>query len=184
MSVDGTDFRVRGKLLPNGQPDKRLCSYKFKGPALRYEVGMCIRTSDIVWINGPFLPGVYNDLAMFWSEGGLRDQLEDDERVEADDGYIGNCPHHCKCPKLMAHREDQKRMKARLRMRHETVNERFKNFNCLQDRFRHPLEKHGNFFRAVAVLTQLAMSGGEELFDCREYDDRLSDQQVAALYGL
>lgn len=75
-------------------------------------------------------------------------------------------------------------MRTRLRLRHETVNERFKNFECLANRFRHPLNKHSSFFGAVAVLTQLAISGGEELFDMREYDDRLTDAQVKALYGV
>ena len=39
-------------------------------------------------------------------------------------------------------------------------------------------------FRAVAVANQLAMELGEELFDVREYDDRLTDEQITALYGL
>lgn len=98
--------------------------------------------------------------------------------------YIGDAPYYVKCPGSTSNNGLQNRMRGRLRMRHETVNERFKNFGCLANRFRHPLNKHSSFFRAVAVLTQLAMSGGEELFDMREYDDRLTDEQVSALYGL
>lgn len=85
-SVDGTDFRVKGRILPDGKPDKRLYSYKFKGPGLRYEVALCIRFSDIVWIAGPYEPLVWNDIMIF--RDGLRDQLDDGERIEADDGYI------------------------------------------------------------------------------------------------
>ena len=69
-------------------------------------------------------------------------------------------------------------------MCHETVNERFKNFGCLEHRFKHQLTKHSLFFRAVAVLVQLSMSGGEELYDMREYHDNMSDAEVAWLYAL
>ena len=180
--MDGTDFRIKGKLLPDGKPDKRLYSYKFKGPGLRYEVAVTVRSSDIVWIAGPYLPGLFNDIMIF--RDGLRNYLDDGERVEADDGYMGDCPYYCKCPGSIATRSNQKKMKARLRMRHETVNERFKNFSCLESRFRHSIAKHSACFRAVVVLTQLAMSGGEALFDMREYNDRLSDAQVEALFGI
>jgi len=65
VSVDGTDFRCRGRKLLSGKPDKHYYTPKFKGPGYRYEVALCIRTSDIVWIAGPYLPGVYNDLMIF-----------------------------------------------------------------------------------------------------------------------
>lgn len=115
---------------------------------------------------------------------GLRNQLDDGERVEADVGYIGDCPYYCKCPKSIVHKEGQQQMRGELRMRHENVNKRFKNFECLANRFRHPLNKHSPFFRAVAVLTQLSISGGEALFGMREYHDNLTDAQVQVLYGL
>jgi hypothetical protein len=69
-------------------------------------------------------------------------------------------------------------------MRHETINERLKNFHCLKVKFRHSASKHAACFWAVAVLTQLAIESGEEMFDMREYDDRLSDAQIIQLYGL
>ena len=110
--------------------------------------------------------------------------LDPGERVEADDGYIGDNPQYILCPGSYAKRLDQSRMKGRLRMRHKTVNERIKNFDCLTDRFRHSAEKHSSCFRAACVLTQIGMEAREELFDMREYDDRLSDAQVAVLYGV
>lgn len=61
-SVDGVDFRVKGKKLMSGKPDKRYYSFKFKGPALRYLIAMSVHSTDMVYLDGPYLPGVYNDL--------------------------------------------------------------------------------------------------------------------------
>lgn len=182
MSVDCTDCPFKGRRLHNGRQDPRFYSYKFKASGLRYEVGLAIRAPDIVWIAGPYLPGVLNDLSIF--RRGLRSMLSPGERVEGDDGYMGDCPQYCKCPGAYGAARSQEKMRGRLRMRHETVNERLKHFTCLTERFRHDAEKHAAAFRAVAVLTQLAIEGGEELMDMREYDDNLTDAQVEQLYGL
>jgi hypothetical protein len=69
-------------------------------------------------------------------------------------------------------------------MRHETINERLKNFHCLKVKFHHSASKHVACFWAVAVLTQLRIESGEEMFDMQEYDDSLSDAQIVQLYGL
>ena len=75
VSVDGTDICFKGKVLPNGKPDKHFYSYKYKAPSLCYEIALCIRSSDIVWIAGPYLPGVYNGHMNF--REGLRGELAD-----------------------------------------------------------------------------------------------------------
>lgn len=110
--------------------------------------------------------------------------LDPGERVEADDGYVGESPKYVKCPSFYAARTNQARMRGRVRMRHESVNERFKNFRCMVDRFRHGEIKHALCFRAVAVLVQLSMMNGEKLFDVREYNDRLTDKDVARIFRL
>ncbi len=69
-------------------------------------------------------------------------------------------------------------MHMRTQLRHETINERFKNWRCLEERFRHGIEKHSSCFRAIAVLTQLAFESGESLFDAREYNDDLIEDDV------
>ena len=171
----------RNLSLYEGSPDKRYYSKKFNGPGYRYEVALSILSSDIVWIAGPYFPGEWNDIKIF--RHGLMHELDDGERVEADDGYWGECPMYCKCPRKLP-KEERKRMTGRLRMRHETVNERFKNFSCMASRFRHGGKKHAACFRAVVVLTQLAIESGEELFDMREYNDNLTDEQVVTLFGL
>ena len=64
--------------------------------ALRYKVALNIQTGDICWINGAFPAGKYGDLEIFRSA--LMSYLEDFERVEADDGYIGEAPEKVRCP--------------------------------------------------------------------------------------
>ena len=101
-------------------------------------------------------------------------ELEQWERAEADDGYIGECPQHIKCSNGITRQEDREKLNQRQRNRHETVNERFKNFGCMSKKFRHSPAKHGTCFSCVVILTQLAIEHGEELFPI-EYKDGLTD---------
>jgi hypothetical protein len=96
-SIDGVDFRVKEKKLLNGMPDPKYYSFKFKGPGLRYLVAMSIRSSDIVFVSGPYLPGVHNDLQVL-CQSGLLEMLERREELEADDGYIAEHPAYIHCP--------------------------------------------------------------------------------------
>jgi hypothetical protein len=127
-------------------------------------------------------PGDWPDVEVF--RDGLIHALVQFERAEADDGYIGVCPGHTKCPGHISSEKRRERMQMRTRLRHETINERFKNWRCLEERFRHGIEKHSSCFRAIAVLTQLAIESGESLFDAREYDDDLTDDDVRNVLGL
>ena len=130
-------------------------SHKFaKKGGLRYEVGLCILTGDIVWINGPFPCGDWNDMSIFRSS--LMSHLEHGERVEADDGYIGEHPRYVKCPAGFANPAATEFMQRRVRSRQETVNKRFKHFEILKQIFRSDLDKHGDAFRACAVITQIS----------------------------
>ena len=64
---------------------------KTNSSGLQYKVALNILTGDICWINGPFLPGEWNDLEIFHSS--LMTWLDPFERVEANDGYAGARPH-------------------------------------------------------------------------------------------
>ena len=86
ISVDTTDCKVTERPAEPRWPGWK--SHKFKGAAARYEVGVCIRTGGIVWINGPFPAGHNADVAIF--RRFLRDELDDGEYVEADGGYRGD----------------------------------------------------------------------------------------------
>ena len=60
VMVDGTDFWIC-------EPEpftKNFYSHKFAKAGLHYEVGVCIQTGLIVWINGPFVAGKYNDITI------------------------------------------------------------------------------------------------------------------------
>jgi hypothetical protein len=98
--------------------------------------------------------------------------LEPFERVEADDGYSGEDPGKIKSAGSALHNptEHRKLERQRVRSRHETVNKRFKQFKCIQSRFRHNVKHHGDCFYAVAVLTQLMIENGHPLFQV-EYSD-------------
>ena len=78
---------------------------KFKAPGLQYKVALCRSIGDIVWTSGPHAPRIINELQIFRFR--LKHQLDYCERVEADDGYIGECPMCCKCPNGPDHLQDR-----------------------------------------------------------------------------
>ena len=98
-------------------------------------------------------------------------RLEDVERVEADKGYRGasgkvDLPHECLG---RSNPIKQRRSKALVRARHETLNKRLKQFNCLKMIFRHDLSKHKTTFKAVCVITQYTLECGNPLFRISGY---------------
>jgi hypothetical protein len=40
-------------------------SYKLNGPGMHYEIGVCIATGHIVWLNGPYKPQPWVDISIF-----------------------------------------------------------------------------------------------------------------------
>ena len=162
LSVDGTDFRI-----PNHGP--AFASHKYKGKsALRYEVALDIEEGDIAWINGGFPAGRWPDEEIF--RHGLRSWLDPNERVEADDGYIGEARLKVKCPASFPNPIEKEAMQARVRTRQETVNKRFKQWGILKQVYRHDIKTHSVVFRAIAVITQISLHNGEPLFDV-DYND-------------
>jgi hypothetical protein len=100
--------------------------------------------------------------------------LEEGERVEADDGYVGEDPLNVKAASSIVHDQDEKLLyiRSRVRRRHETVNKRIKQFKCMDTVFRHDISFHGTCFCAcVVVLTQLSINNGHPLFSVSEYSD-------------
>ena len=150
ISVDGTDFRIQEpRPFSTGWYTK-----KFNGPGLRYEIGVCIQTGWIVWMNGPFPCGEWNDLAIALSS--LVHMFEGDERAIADKGYRGH-PEFLDTPWTYLDNIHQKARKSLARARHECVNRRFKEWSCLKDLFRHDVCKHGVIFHAVANIVQFQL---------------------------
>jgi len=166
MSIDGTDFRIpqTGAAIRGNA----FASHKYAGKsALRYEIGVSILGGDLVWIQGPYPAGSFNDVKIFNKV--LRHWLEPGERVEADNGYVG-CADKVKCPDNPCNPPANERMQARVRSRHETINGRFKTWGILSQVYRHDIRRHGEVFRAVAVITQLDIENGSPLFQV-DYED-------------
>lgn len=149
MTVDGTDCPIQ-----EPQPFSRdWYSEKFHGAGLRYELGVCIQSGDICWMNGPFKCGKWPDLKIFRRD--LKQRLAPGEMVECDAGYRGDpkCRH-----KHIVFNQADRVAKADARARHETVNGDIKSFSCLKQEWRHDRHLHKFAFGAAAVLTQISYS--------------------------
>ena len=162
MSIDGVDFEIQEPYPYDRKLSKVWYSHKFKGPGVRYEIGVCIKTGDIVWVQGPFPAGKHNDCTIF--KKCLSFFLEDNERVEADDGYRAADPGKVKSKSGFSSRYssfDHRNLSNTVRARHETANKRIKHFGSLTNVFRHKLVRHSDFLYAAIVLTQICFDMGE-----------------------
>ena len=82
ITVGGTDFRIQEPIPFN----PKWYSHKFKGPGLRYEVAICIKTGWIVWVNGPFPAGEWPDRKI--TQAGINHHLDDNECYVGDGGVL------------------------------------------------------------------------------------------------
>jgi len=130
-------------------------------------------TGDIVWINGPYEAGIWNDISIF--RNSCLSHLAPNERVEADDGYIGEHPRYIKCPAGFTNPKENEAMQQRVRNRQEFINEKFKNCTCLVEPWHHEIDRHGDAFRVIAIISQLSINNGEKLFACDYLDPPVED---------
>jgi len=154
ITIDGTDV-----WFYEPSPRSRIWwSHKFNHAALRYEIGQCIKTGDIVWINGPF-PANLSEEEIF--DSGLSFELLPWELVEADNGYRGRVQIMTPGagPTRLARRQ-----KSQARARQENVNRRLKVFKIMERFESTDIEKHAKIARAVAVIVQLSFENGERLY--------------------
>lgn len=172
MTVDGTDFRIE-----EPKPfSSRWYSHKFKGPGLRYEIGVCIQTGWIVWVHGAFPCGRYNDITIF--RRALQKLLDDGERVVADGGYKDKGEGTTETP--TGYNTFDQYMKSMARARHETINRRFKEFNILGHRFRGSLKEHKCIFLAIANIIQIGIESGiSRPFEVYYDDTRVEIDEVS-----
>ena len=162
ISVDGTDCPV----FEPSPFSTKMFSKKLNGPGVKYEVGVCIKTGMIVWVNGPHIASKHDNTII---KEELLQLLFPDEAIECDRGYGGD--DRLKTPTVASDSKERK-MKSNVRAQQEAVNARLKVFNVLTTHFRHMkpdragmMEKHGWCFHAIAVITQLKFMGGERVFD-------------------
>lgn len=128
--------------------DRKWYSHKFRGAGVRYEVAISVVGGHIVWVHGPFPAGLYSDQRIFNMK--LKNCLEQNEKVLADLGYAGPCTVHGSIID-----DDNDERASRIRAHHEQINGRLKSFSCLENRWRHSLDKHKYCFFAVATVVQL-----------------------------
>ena len=144
MSVDDTDIRIsEPKPFHPG-----FYSHKFEDAGLRYELDVSVYNGSIVWLHGPFPAGKYSDQAIFNLK--MRNALLKNEVVLTDRGYGGSKVVH---DSIDADSSNQRT--GRLRAYHENVNGCLKLFGSLNQKWRHPLEKHPTCFFAVVTVVQL-----------------------------
>ena len=154
MTFDGTDCRA---CELDGWPVCRIwCSHKFHAAGVRCEVGVCIQTGEIVWINGPFKCGPWPDINICRLKA--EKALARGEMVVADKGHRGDQTVRTKHSAVS--KTDRRAIKKSL-TRHENVNADLKNFGVLSQQFRHPIHKHGICFGVVAMCVQLGYARGE-----------------------
>ena len=155
ISIDGTD-------IPINEPGNRSSlwwSHKFNGPGIRYEVGVCIQTAEIVWFRGPF-PCNVSDREIF--DTFLSKKLIEGEGVEADSGYTGRSQIFTPG---VAKTSVARKQKSQVRGRHENVNQRLKVFGVMKYWNNPDIGKHGLFARCVAIIVQLSFVLDENLYD-------------------
>lgn len=161
ITLDGTDCPIQ-----EPRPfSPRWYSHKFKAAGLRYEVGLCIQTGWIVWVNGPYACGRYPDLTI--ARDKIVNFLHRGEKILADGGYRDGRVY-METPTGL-NNYDQ-RMKKLARARHETVNSRLKIFSILRKLYRHDLNSHRMVFHSIAVMTQIAIQVDHPLFQIYYYD--------------
>lgn len=168
LSVDCTDCPIEEVTNASTQfsQDKKYFSFKENGPALRYEYGLDLFRSCLLWMNGPFFPGEKNDKAIFAKEG-LKDKLDAiGKKALGDKIYNG---YDAQCSTFNAvDNKSVKKFKSAVQMRHEQFNGMVKEFKCMAVPFRHKpdkIRKHKSCFEAVTVICIYRMENGEPLFD-------------------
>jgi hypothetical protein len=162
LTVDGTHCRINEPLNEEVGLDKRFFSHKHQSAGVSYEIAISTFENKVIWMNGPF-PAGKSDLAIF--KLGLQAQMAEGTVGIADGGYRNK-----KCNKLSTPNpcEDKatRKFRARARARHEAFNARLKNFELLDQRFRHRnINKHKMAFEAICVICQYQLENGSPLFD-------------------
>lgn len=135
--------------------NKDYFSHKFKAAALRYEIGIALRTGHIVWKFGGYPAGAYPDLKI--ARELYVHQVMQGELTLADAGYK-DADYF-----ILPYQTNAKGHKF-IMSRHETVNKRIRQFKVLYNTFYHNIEKHQKCFYAVTNITALVIKIEEPLF--------------------
>ena len=114
VSLDGVDF----KILEPAPFNKGWYSHKFKSAGLRYEVGLNIRTGNMVWTFGGYPCGLFPDLKL--AREAYVHSVERGERTMADKAYKDDTYF------ILPNNVGNRTLHKLIMSRHETVNKRLK----------------------------------------------------------
>ena len=126
-------------------------SFKFNGPAVRYEIATSNATGLVVHTNGPFPASTFTDYRIFLCN--LHHKMLPNEYCHADKGY--DDATKCVTPTKLMLDPLAYWQSSLYRARHETTNGEFKNFGVLSKQFRSSLDKHVVCFQACVVSVQV-----------------------------
>jgi hypothetical protein len=166
VTVDCTDLQVQETYLF----EQELWFFKFNGPWLRHELGVCIATRLIVWLNGPYLPRSMVDLTIFqhrmiWA-------LTDGEWIVGDMGYRDG--YQFVIVKWTGPQWLQE-MTSIATARHETINSQMKVWAILQTPYWHSEGLQDRMFRHERTVNAITNVINIWLMDSPlftvEYDD-------------
>jgi DDE superfamily endonuclease len=121
---------------------------------------VCIYTGNIVWINGPFKPGLYNDKKIV--NENLKHALPAGEYVIADRGYRGH-PDKARVPNEELDTEDVIYFNQTARARQENTNHLLIQWKILRQIYRHDPSSHVHVFWSIAVTTQISFDMNEKM---------------------
>lgn len=166
ITVDGVHCPIEEPTHDTFSENTQFYSHKFKSAALDYEIGMSVFEDNCVWVAGPY-PAGKNDISIFRHK--LKQKILDsreasgvNHRAIGDKGYRGE--REVLSVPSSQDTQEVRDFKARALSRHETFNSRLKNFDALDETFRHGIEKHQICFDAAAVIVQLQIENGFPLF--------------------
>lgn len=128
-------------------------SDQLKRPALRYEVGVCLRSGSVGWLSGPFPGGGWPNPSILRSK--LPTLLGPGEFVIAGKGYEGVDPRiHTSMDAI------GDRTKVRSIAQCEAIDHRIKSWACTAQAFRHKHDLHHILFNAVVAIINLEIQSG------------------------
>lgn len=137
--------------------DRRLFSHKFKHAGYRYAVALSLgRQVRIVHVSGGVPCGANPDAVV--AQQSFTGLLPANERALADKGYTDK--EYFMIPvenPANQHDYEYNRIHKKFMARHEVINARLKEFQCLKQLFRHDREFHAVCFSAVANIVNCTL---------------------------
>jgi hypothetical protein len=160
-TFDSVHIRVQERAHATLYRDPSIYSSKFNAAGLSYQLGLSIRSPNLIHVAGPFDASTHD--ANIFRQSGVLDLMPTGKLGLGDSHYSGmhevirtKNPNDCK---------ELATFKSRALARHETFNKRIKDFGCLHQTYRHDLAKHKMLFEACCVVTQYQMDTDSPIFD-------------------